>query len=171
MHAGKNSAAAVGDVEIVIARWLDAPRSLVWRAFTSSEDIVQWWGPNGFTTTTHRMAFQVGGLWQFTMHGPDGTDYPNWIRYTLIDPPARIEYDHGGADLAQRDFAAVIALHDEDGGTRVVLRLIMPDRESRDAKLAWGVLEGGVQTLARLEAFMPMLANATAKVKVKGSDT
>ena len=52
-------------------------------------------GPNGFTTTIHEMDVQVGGVWRFIMHGPDGTDYPNKIVYREIVKPERLVYDHG----------------------------------------------------------------------------
>jgi uncharacterized protein YndB with AHSA1/START domain len=156
--AEKSSATAEGDREIVLTRQLDAPRDLVWRAFTQPDDIVQWWGPHGFTTTTHAWDFRVGGLWRFTMHGPDGTHWPNWIRYTLIEAPARMEYDHGGGNADMRDFEAIVTLDVEGEGTRVTLRLIMPDRKSRDEKVGFGVLQGGQQTLERLEAYLPKLS-------------
>lgn len=158
MLAEKSSARAEGECDIVISRFLAAPRDLVWRAFTEADGIVQWWGPNGFTTTTHAWDFRVGGVWRYTMHGPDGVDWPNWIRYSLIDPPARMEYEHGGADPAQREFVAVVTLdavtEDAIAGTRVTLRLTLPSRASRDAKVDLGVLQGGQQTLARLDGFV-----------------
>ncbi|MDX2219593.1 MAG: SRPBCC family protein [Burkholderiales bacterium] len=158
MFEEKSSARAEGDCDIVISRFLAAPRELVWRAFADAEGIVQWWGPNGFTTTTHARDFRVGGVWRYTMHGPDGVDWPNWIRYSLIQPPVRMEYEHGGADPAQREFVAVITLDavTEEGtaGTRVTLRLTLPNRASRDAKVDFGVLQGGQQTLARLDAYV-----------------
>lgn len=158
MFAERSSARAEGECDIVLTRLVSAPRDLVWRAFTQPENIVQWWGPHGFTTTTHDWDFRVGGLWRFTMHGPDGVDWPNWIRYSLIQPPVRIEYDHGGADPAQREFVNVITLEEEGGGseiaTRVTLRLTLPNRASRDAKVEFGVLQGGQQTLERLEQFL-----------------
>lgn len=158
MFAEKSSARAEGECDIVVTRLVSAPRELVWRAFTNPEDIVQWWGPHGFTTTTHAWDFRVGGVWRFTMHGPDGVDWPNWIRYSLIQPPARIEYEHGGADPVRREFVNVITLEEvgegSDAGTRVTLRLTLPNRASRDAKVDFGVLQGGQQTLERLEQFV-----------------
>lgn len=158
MFAEKSSARAEGECDIVVSRFVAAPRDLVWRAFTGPEGIVQWWGPHGFTTTTHEWDFRVGGVWRFTMHGPDGVDWPNWIRYAVIQPPARIEYEHGGADPGQREFVNVITLDEtsegDESGTRVTLRLTLPNRASRDAKVDFGVLQGGQQTLERLELFV-----------------
>ena len=66
--------------EIVITRVFDAPRDLVWDAWTDPKQVVQWWGPQGFTTTIHEMDVRPGGVWRHTMHGPDGTEYPEQKR-------------------------------------------------------------------------------------------
>lgn len=76
-----NPAGDTADREIVITRVFDAPREQVFDAWTDSEHVSQWWGPNGFTTTTHEMDVRPGGVWRFIMHGPDGVDYKNRIVY------------------------------------------------------------------------------------------
>ncbi len=62
----------------------------MFEAFTEVRHLSRWWGPEGFTTTTRSFEFRVGGEWDFVMHGPDGTDYPEWITWTDIAPPERI---------------------------------------------------------------------------------
>src|SRR5712692_8727044 len=62
---------ATADREIVISRVIDAPRELVFAAFTEVRHLSRWWGPDGFTTTTRAFEFRVGGAWDFVMHGPD----------------------------------------------------------------------------------------------------
>ena len=79
-----------GDREIIITRIIDAPRELVFEAFTEVRHLSQWWGPEGFGTTTRSFDFRVGGAWDFVMHGPDGTDYQEFITWTEIAPPERI---------------------------------------------------------------------------------
>src|SRR5689334_13183208 len=86
---------ATADREIVISRVIHAPRELVFEAFTDVRHLSHWWGPTGFTTTTRAFEFRVGGEWVFVMHGPDGTDYPEWICWTEIAPPERIVLLHG----------------------------------------------------------------------------
>jgi uncharacterized protein YndB with AHSA1/START domain len=63
--------------ELVSRRRVNAPRSLVYRAWTEPELLAQWWGPNGFTNTFHTFDLRPGGVWEFTMHGPNGADFPN----------------------------------------------------------------------------------------------
>src|SRR5438128_12608352 len=66
---------ATADREIVVSRVISAPRELVFEAFTEVRHLSRWWGPEGFTTTTRAFEFRVGGVWDFVLHGPDGTDY------------------------------------------------------------------------------------------------
>lgn len=91
-----NLDAVTPDREIVTSRVFDAPREVVWDAFTDPAQVVQWWGPRGFTTTIHEMDVRPGGRWRHTMHGPDGTDYPNASVFQEIGKPERIVYSHGG---------------------------------------------------------------------------
>src|SRR5918998_2156291 len=92
---GAPAEAATAEREIVISRVIDAPRELVFEAFTAVQHLSQWWGPEGFTTTTRTFEFRVGGVWDFVMHGPDGTDYQEWITWTEIAPPEWIALVHG----------------------------------------------------------------------------
>jgi uncharacterized protein YndB with AHSA1/START domain len=142
------------DREFVITRLVSAPIAKVFACFSDPAGIGKWWGPNGFTTTTRRMDFRVGGEWDYTMHGPDGTDYPNYVTYTEIAAPNRICYDHGTNAQHPDMFKAVITLADEDGKTRVTLRLIIADARQRDEMVAFGAIEGGRQTLSRLDAYV-----------------
>src|SRR3954447_3205816 len=100
---------ATADREIVISRVIDAPPELVFAAFTELRHLSQWWGPDGFTTTTRAFEFRAGGAWEFTMQGPDGTDYPEWISFTEIDPPERIALLHGEARDDPNAFESVLS--------------------------------------------------------------
>jgi uncharacterized protein YndB with AHSA1/START domain len=71
--------------EIHITRVFNAPVKLVWEAWTNLDHVHQWWGPRGFTLTTHHKDLRVGGTWKYTMHAPDGTDYPNITVYHEVE--------------------------------------------------------------------------------------
>src|SRR4028118_1865521 len=86
---------ATADREIVISRLISAPRELVFEAFTQVRHLSRWWGPEGFTTTTRAFEFSVGGVWDFVMHGPDGTECREWIAWREIVAPERIALRHG----------------------------------------------------------------------------
>lgn len=145
------------DRTIHISREFDAPRELVFRAFSQAEHIGTWWGPNGFTTTTKSMNFKVGGEWIFTMHGPDGTDYPNRVLYTEIKEPELLKYDHFAGyeeDGSPPHLKSTITFKEEDGKTKVEMSLLFPSVEKRDEAADFGAVEGGHQTLARLAEFL-----------------
>src|SRR4249919_3204771 len=102
---------------IIGTRVLDAPRELVFSVWTDPKHLAQWWGPNGFTTTTHTFDFRPGGIWRFVMHGPDGRDYQNRITFDEIVPLERIVYRHDGADDAEPvQFATTVTFEDLGNG-------------------------------------------------------
>ena len=88
--AARNSIDLDRDPNAIIAtRELDAPRDLVWRVWSDPKHLAQWWGPDGFTTTTSAFDMREGGVWRFVMHGPDGRDYDNRITFDEIVKPER----------------------------------------------------------------------------------
>jgi uncharacterized protein YndB with AHSA1/START domain len=80
--------------EIVTTRVFNAPRALVFEAWTDPEQLKQWWGPRGFSNTFQLFEMKLGGLWQYTMHGPDGKNFNNESRFVEIVVPERIVLDH-----------------------------------------------------------------------------
>src|SRR5215831_4923428 len=82
--------------EIRITRIYDAPIKTVWDAWTDPTQVGRWWGPRGFTLTTHSKDLRPGGHWHYTMHGPDGRDYENTAQYFEVVEHAKLVYDHGG---------------------------------------------------------------------------
>jgi uncharacterized protein YndB with AHSA1/START domain len=80
--------------QIRIVRTIDAPIDRVWEVWTKPEHITNWWGPNGFSSTIHEMDFREGGEWKLTLHGPDGTNYPNRSVYKEIVPLKKIVFEH-----------------------------------------------------------------------------
>ncbi|MFS6530625.1 SRPBCC family protein [Microbacterium aurugineum] len=152
------------DREIVISRMIDAPRELVFEAFTEVRHLSRWWGPSGFTTTTSSFDFQVGGAWEFIMHGPDGTDYPEWITWTEILAPERIAMLHGEYRDDPDAFESVLTFGAEGEWTRIDMRTVFPTVELRDEAVEkYGAIEGGRQTLANLAAFVEEQAGEGAR--------
>lgn len=80
--------------QLQITRLLKEPIELVWKVWTEPGHIANWWGPLGFTNTIDTMDFREGGEWKFTMHGPDGTNYPNRSIYREIIPLRKIVFEH-----------------------------------------------------------------------------
>jgi uncharacterized protein YndB with AHSA1/START domain len=143
------------DREIVTTRLFDAPRELVFAAWKTPEHLEQWWGPMGFSTTTHAFDFRVGGGWRHTMHGPDGTDFPNRLVYDEIVAPKRIVYSHFGDEGAPARFQSTITFEETEGKTKLTMRQVFPSAAERDAVVKhYGAAEGAKQTLARLGDFV-----------------
>jgi uncharacterized protein YndB with AHSA1/START domain len=146
---------ATAEREIVISRVIDAPRELVFEAFTEVRHLSQWWGPEGFTTTTHGFEFRVGGVWDFVMHGPDGTDYDEWITWTEIAVPERIALLHGESRDDPNAFESVLMFAPDGAATRIEMRTVFRTKELRDEAVEkYGAIEGGRQTLSNLAAYV-----------------
>ncbi len=152
---GASAQSTTADREIVITRVINAPRELVFEAFTEVRHLSQWWGPEGFTTTTRAFEFRVGGEWDFVMHGPDGTDFQEWISYTEIDPPERIALLHGESRGDPNAFESVITLVPDGAATRIEMRTVFPTKELHDEVVEkYHAIEGGRQTLNNLAAYV-----------------
>lgn len=150
------------DREIVIVRVVDAPQELVFQAFTEVRHLSRWWGPKGFTTTTRSFEFRDGGVWDFVMHGPDGTDYPEWITWTAISPPERIALMHGEFRDDPKAFETVLTFTPDGAATRVEMRTVFASSEQRDEAVErYHAIEGGQQTLGNLAAYVTAVANGS----------
>jgi uncharacterized protein YndB with AHSA1/START domain len=146
---------AIADREIVISRVIDAPRELVFEAFTRVRHLSRWWGPEGFTTTTRSFEFREGGEWDFVMHGPDGTDYQDWITWREIVPPARIALRHGEFRDDPNAFESVLSFEPAGEQTRIVMHTVFPTKELRDEAVEkYHAIEGGEQTLRNLADYV-----------------
>ena len=149
-----SAAGDTADREIVMTRLIDAPRELVFRAFTDPKQVGKWWGPRGFTTTTHEMSVKPGGAWRFIMHGPDGTDYDNEILYHEVVKPERLVYDHGEPGKPGQ-FKVWVTFEEAAGKTRLTMRSLFETAAARDFVIKEvKAIEGGNQTLDRLEAHL-----------------
>ena len=141
---------------IIATRVYDAPRELVWEVWTDPKHLSQWWGPDGFSTTTSSFDMRVGGVWRFVMHGPDGRDYQNRITYDEIVKPERIVYHHGGGDDVEPvQFRTRVTFEDLGGKTRLTLHAVFPSAAERDRVIKeYGADKGAMQTLTRLGEYL-----------------
>ncbi|MFO1321601.1 MAG: SRPBCC family protein [Burkholderiales bacterium] len=112
------------------ARTLPHSPNAVYAAFASPGRLAAWWGPDGFTNTFDVFEFRVGGHWKFTMHGPDGADYPNESVFVALEPDARIVIKH----VCPPYFTLTVGLAAVAGGTRLTW-----DQDFDDSKTAQAV--------------------------------
>jgi uncharacterized protein YndB with AHSA1/START domain len=149
------AAADTSDREIVLSREYDAPRELVWRAYTDPAHLPNWWGPNGFTNTVHEMDVRPGGRWRFIMHGPDGKDWPNRIVYHEVVAPERLAFLHGDdVDDDPGAFQVTVTFDDLGGRTRVTQKMVFATAAQRAGVEQFGAVELGKQTLDKLAAYL-----------------
>lgn len=152
--------------QIITTRVIAAPRELVWKVLTTPEHLKHFWGPDGFTNTFTKYDLQVGGEALFTMHGPDGTDWPNRFRFRTVDAPHLLVWDHDGGNDDGHRFKGELQLFEENGKTRIELRLNEASIEARDAIGKYAVI-GGIQNIERLAAYVAPMADPLNKFEIE----
>ncbi len=159
MNDTHNTILSTADREILVTRSFDAPRELVWKAWTDPKHIVQWWGPIGFTTTTQSMDVRPEGTWRFVMHGPDGRDYINKIIYIEVVKPERLVYRHAGDEETEPvRFHVTVTFEEENGKTKLTMRSVFDSAEElKRVNDTYGAIEGAKQTIGRLAEYLPKM--------------
>lgn len=140
--------------EIRIVRDYDAPLQAVWDAWTDPAQVAQWWGPRGFTLTTHSKDLRVGGIWHYTMHGPDGVDYVNKTLYHEVEPLAKLVYDHGGNDEQAPLFRVTVHFTATGGATRMDMTMALASEEAARQTRQFIKAAGGESTWDRLDEYL-----------------
>ena len=147
MSQTQSTPAGAEPEEIVSVRVIDAPREKVFKAFSDPTHLASWWGPSGFRNTFEDFDFRPGGIWRFTMHAADGTDYPNRSVFLDIQEPSRIVFEHESPHV----FRMNISLRDEGGRTRLEWRMRFESAAERD-RVAGVAVSANEQNFDRLEA-------------------
>ena len=140
--------------EIRIIRLYDAPVETVWDAWTDPEQAAQWWGPRGFTITTHSKDLRPGGHWKYTMHGPDGVDYPNNTLYYEVEKHKKLVYDHGGSDDRPPLFRVTVLFSEVGGKTKMDMTMALPTPEAAEETRKFVKKVGGESTWDRLAEYL-----------------
>ncbi len=141
--------------EIRIIRTYDAAVKDVWDAWTDPAQVVQWWGPRGFTLTHHSKELRPGGIWHYTMHGPDGTDYPNKTVYHEVEEHKKLVYDHGGYDDRPPLFRVTVLFSEiADGKTKMDMTMTLPTPEAAEEISKFIKQAGGNATWDRLAEYL-----------------
>lgn len=136
---------------ITTTRLINAPQARVWEAWTDAEQLVQWWGPNGFRNTIVKFEPKLGGRFDLTMHGPDGTDYRNESHFTEFVPKTKITYRHETAPK----FTATATFEARGAQTFLTLHSVLDtDQAFQSAVEVFGAEKGAEETLGRLAAFV-----------------
>jgi uncharacterized protein YndB with AHSA1/START domain len=140
------------DREIVVTREFDAPRELVFAAFTEPEHIEQWWAPRG--ATTHEMDVKPGGVWRYSQP-VRGSEQPFKVAFVEITRPTRLVYDYGpDAANAPEPVRTTVTFDEEDGKTKVTLQLMFATAAERQQAVKYGAIVGAMQALENLADYL-----------------
>ena len=150
------------DREIVVSRLIDAPRSLVYAAWTDPEQIQVWFGPEGFAIETHGIDLRPGGVWRFDMVATDGTRYGNRMLFLRLEEPSLIEVEHGAdQDDDPGKFRMLLTFDEQSNGKTVLtLRQMHPSKAQREGAIGFGAVEYGGQTLEKLARHLARIRGA-----------
>ena len=149
--------------EIRIVRLYDAPLEAVWDAWTDPQQVAQWWGPRGFTLTTHSKELRAGGSWTYTMHGPDGVDYPNKATYLDVETHKKLVYDHGANDTRPPLFRVTVLFTAIRGKTKMEMTMALPTPQAAEETRRFIKKAGGESTWDRLAEYL--IKDASGKDK------
>ena len=154
---------------ISLTRVYDAPLDAVWDAWTVPEEVAQWWGPRGFTLTTHSRNLRTGGHWHYTMHGPDGTDYENTTQYLEVVPKQRMIYDHGGHKDRPPLFRVTALFTERDGRTQLDMSMAFATPEVAAEMKGFIKKAGGESTWDRLAEYLGKRIEGTERFFISRS--
>jgi uncharacterized protein YndB with AHSA1/START domain len=146
--------------EFIVARTFDAPRDLVFKAWTEPERLAQWWGPRGWTTTNYSMEVKPGGVWHYCMRGPGGEESWGKSVYQEVVVPERIVYTdafsdaEGNVSEGMPVFTITMTFSEQEGKTRVASYSVVASEEELQTLLNMGMVEGLTETWDRLEEYL-----------------
>jgi uncharacterized protein YndB with AHSA1/START domain len=140
--------------KIEITRIYDAPVKIVWDAWVDPDQVAKWWGPRGFTLTTKSKDVRTGGTWLYTMHGPDGTDYPNKTTFLEVIKHSRLVYDHGASETTPPLFRVTVNFTETKGKTKMEMSMAFETPEVAEQMGKFIKIAGGNSTWDRLAEFL-----------------
>jgi uncharacterized protein YndB with AHSA1/START domain len=142
--------------ELTISKLINAPRELVWEVWTNPEHIKHWWGPNGFTNTIFQMDVKPGGVWDFIMHGPDGTDYKNKSVYKEVIKPEKLVYDH----VSGPKFQFTVTFTEKGNKTLIAIQMLFETAEERENVVKVFKVDIGLkQNIYKLEGYLKKVSS------------
>lgn len=156
---GETTVTTPSDRELVVTRAFDAPRELVWEAWTSPEHVPNWLlGPEGWTMPICEIDLRPGGAWHFVWRKDDGSEMEMRGEYREVDPPARlVNTESWGAEWPET--VNTVTFDEENGETTVTTTVLYPSAEARDAATATGMESGVNRSFDLLDDYLITLAS------------
>jgi len=154
----ENKKSSTADRELRLSRKLNAPIDLVWEVWTKPEHIANWWGPNGFTNTIHKMDIVPGGEWDLVMHGPDGTNYKNKSVFKEVILHKRLVYEH----ITAPKFVATVEFQEQGDQTFITWHMLFESAEEFvNVVKTFKADEGLKQNVEKLDVYLSGLKTKT----------
>ena len=160
MVAKSSSALTVtlpSDREIQMTRLFDAPRELIFEAYTSCEHLARWWGPRKYELSSCKMDFRPGGKDRFVHSGPDGEEHGFRGEYREIVQPERIVSTFEWEGLPGHISIDTLTLTEENGKTRYTIVSLFDSVEDRDGMLQSGMEGGANESMERLDELLQQM--------------
>jgi|SRR5271155_4195534 len=146
------------DREVVLTRVFNAPRHLVFEAFSKPELLKRWFGPHGWSLSVCEVDFRVGGAFRFVMRGPDGREMGMRGTYKEIAPPERSVHMESFDDFPGSESQVTSVLTEKDGKTTLTATVLYPSKEVRDAVIQSGMEHGAAETYDKLAEMLESTA-------------
>lgn len=164
MSSRKKRGAKAADHELVLTRTIDAPRDLVWKAWTNPKHFAQWWGPHGMTTPVVEMHLKSGGVFHTVMRDPSGKEYPNTFVFLEVKKPERIVFTDAFGDAwkpsGKAFMTAIITLENKGAKTKYTARALHWSAADREQHEKMGFHQGWGESLDRFEGVVAKLKGA-----------
>lgn len=142
------------DRELVVTRVFDAPRALVFAAFTTPELLKRWYGPDGWSMVICEIDLRTGGAWRFVSRRPNGKEVGQHGIYREIVPPERIVNTEAWEDWNPGELLVTTKLAEHDGKTTYTNTMLFPSQEVRDLLMKAGMLSGAAESYLKLDALL-----------------
>ena len=156
--AGATTFTTPSDREIVMTRVFDAPRRLVWEAWTNPEHLPHWMlGPSGWTMPVCEIDLRPGGAWHFVWRHADGNEMEMRGVYREVTPPERlVSTESWGGDWPET--LNTLVLSEANGKTTITHTALYPSKEARNRALETGMKEGVSASFDRLAGYLRTIA-------------
>ncbi|WP_066191592.1 SRPBCC family protein [Gracilibacillus timonensis] len=148
----------IGDRAFTLERVFDAPRELVFKAFTEPEHVSRWWAPSGFSMPVCKMDLRPGGIWHYCFESPEGEKHWSRCVYQEIVAPERLVYTSTLSDEEANpiesplpEHRATIIFEEKEGKTKLSVHIQLPSVEELKATLEMGMMQGLKETMNNLD--------------------
>ena len=159
--SAKSAANQFGEGTVEIVRVFDAPRALVWQAWTDPKMLAQWFGPRGFSSRVPELDLRVGGSLRIVMHGPDGNDYPMKGTFREVVAPERLVFSNIAIDNEGKHLLeglTTVTFAEQGGKTTMTLHTYAVGCVPIARQMLAGMEAGWTQSIDKLEELLESAA-------------